>query len=147
MTMTTKFDTSGIVRFDGGTLGVISWEGVGQLGGAFTQGYIEALMRSAWGSVEFIVEWWDKRGAYGDKGPLAFSDLARETLAWIMEDCAKIADLIAGLDHRDGKDIWTSRCRGFPGPGTLAEYMRTNFPPLTPYLGDDGKVYLREASA
>lgn len=61
-----------------------------------------------------------------------FSDLAPETLARIREDCAAYRQrlLPSDLNHaRYGEGFWIDRQRA-----------GSHFPPLTLYLGDDGKV-------
>jgi len=66
-----------------------------------------------------------------------FSDLAPETLAAILKDCERFQKYSGKpRTHLYGGIMWKQR-----GFGMLPQY-----PPLTPYLGDDGKVYLREAS-
>lgn len=63
--------------------------------------------------------------------PLAFSDLAPETLARIIADCE--AAQVAQADHSyksTGLEFWMVRQRGHVA----------SFPPLTVQLGDDGKV-------
>lgn len=104
----------------------------------FTQGYVEALFASM-----------DRRGPpdwaicnngktrEGYKSALVgFSDLAPETLARIIADCAarqaSKADCVQPTKD-GGRSFWTRRQAG----------DRPAFPPLTPYLGDDGKVYLK----
>jgi hypothetical protein len=70
---------------------------------------------------------------------VGFSDLAPETLAAILKDCEALSVTIEGEfepDSEDGDHAWKVRQSGLWGA----------YPPLTPYLGDDGKVYLREAS-
>lgn len=95
----------------------------------FTQGYVEALLSG-----------WIKSGEFGDEGSdtfgsYDFSDLAPEALAAILRDCAAQGDNHASTES--GKAFWAYRQAGkYPWA----------FPPLTPYLGDDGRVYLREAA-
>lgn len=110
--MTFTLDTSGVVPFDGGTLGLISWEGVGQRGGPFAQGYIEALFAS-------IVS--GETRLHGDLSKIpdvwAFDHLARETLARIIEDCAAYCQINPqpkNADHAkvDGQQLWISHQRG-----------------------------------
>lgn len=123
----------------------------------FTQGYIEAL---------FFTDSGPEDGQLGDAG---FSDLAPETLARIITDCARfLADLPrdgAGrtwLDlaadyaphHYDlaqaGRDFWFTRCGhgvGFwdRGLGEIGDRLTAHCQPfgnVDSYLGDDGKVYL-----
>lgn len=95
----------------------------------FTQGYIEGM----WASFG--------RGLPGHMlTGLGYDDLAPETLAAILKDCAEYRAIMRGEpDQQDfGARTWTER-----QAGNLAAY---GFPPLTPYLGDDGHVYLREAA-
>jgi hypothetical protein len=109
-------DTSGVVPFDGGTLGVISWEGVGQRGGGFAQGYIAALLQSV--------------------GQRRFDRLTRATLALIIEDCAEFRRLARvpenDDDEKGGRDLWAARQAG------RVSYLQ----PLTVAVIDDGKVVL-----
>ena len=117
----------------------------------FTQGYIEAL---------FFTDASDSDDELYEKG---FSDLAPETLAAIIDDCAKFqavteADLAGAndIDHQcgeteAGRDFWYTRnghgC-GFwdgdwpePYATALTDACKA-FRSLDAYLGDDGKVYL-----
>lgn len=111
----------------------------------FTQGYVEAM----------FAEWkvTAKGKAFTEDGPLLattwegpppildaargiirsprFSDLAPETLTRIIEDCAKAQrDVPTERDRDHGEYFW----RACALAGT------------TPYLGDDGKVCLRDAA-
>lgn len=64
-----------------------------------------------------------------------FSNLAPETLVRIMEDCAaRLARSIRLGSTKDGADFWRARQRGG---------WEVTFPPLTPYLVDDGLIRLR----
>jgi len=128
----------------------------------FTQGYVEALFRTS----QMLV-----RGCRIPMDAYGFSDLAPETLALILKDCAAyqahrafdpLRDLpgVSGVEslRNAGREFWHVRsgqedyCHGFkPGdwPDFSAEPLNAAaraFPPLTPYLGDDGKVYLREGA-
>jgi hypothetical protein len=140
--MTFQFDTSGYV--DGSPIyngdRVVWTEGRTYWGDLtpFQRGYAETLVAS----VKI-----DPRGKWPGVTPvsgleaLGFSYLAPETLARIMEDCERF--VACGYkpfdpdrdDFDQGRDFWAERQQN----GLHAE-----FPPLTPYLGDDGKVYLRE---
>lgn len=122
--MAFQLDTSGVVPFEGGTLGLISWEGVGQRGGLFTQGYVEALLDAAADQFGLVVI-----NAHHKETNPAFSDLARETLARIIEDCARAQ----AQGHGDGAWFWEYRQEANEAP-------KAGFPPLTLYLGDDGLV-------
>jgi hypothetical protein len=92
----------------------------------FTQGYVEALFASAFdGSLDPLAKF---RG---------FSDLAPETLALILRDCeAKTAGSLDTPNGYEGGRFWQRRQAG----------EDAYFPPLTPYLGDDGKVHLSGAA-
>jgi hypothetical protein len=124
-------DTSGrawVTRYasDGAELRVrdlISWHNLDP----FTQGYVEALLR--------VAPEWVRCGAVAGphEGYCAFSDLSPEALAVILKDC----EMVRVMWHGKGQDFWRLRQEGgWPG-----------FPPLTVYLGDDGKVRLREGVA
>jgi hypothetical protein len=129
------FDTSGVVRFDGGTLGYISWEGVGHRGGAFAQAYIEAAMRDL---NERLLQ-------PGEAGPcgveFGFSDLASESVAQMIADCAEVLALAAHAGLRDsaqaGREFWERRQAG--------RYDAVIAPPLASYVAEDGKVRFKEA--
>lgn len=75
-----------------------------------------------------------------------FSDLAPETRERITEDCGGFRpgphpDL-SPADY--GREFWTGRQGGFAGWSVdRADYAR-RFPPLAPYLDDDGKVRFRQ---
>jgi hypothetical protein len=136
--MTFQFDTSGEVGPMPGPyreLGrdFVSWSDLSP----FEQGYVEAMF-----SAPIMVS-----GPDGDE-PLrhpAFSDLAPETLARIREDCAKLKPYMGRFLYvntkSDGALFWNNR----KGPGAL-RHFGYSFPPLTPYIGDDGKVYLKETT-
>lgn len=83
----------------------------------FTQGYIAALL-----------------------GTMASGHLAPETLAQVMEDCALFCTRPARQGFVNfvslGEDFWRMRSRSSHLP---------HFPPLTPYMGDNGLIYLKEA--
>ena len=108
----------------------------------FAQGYIEAAFASA--SVPNTPNL-THRGVYmitpnGDRRAVAFSDLAPETLAAMLGDCEAVREgSLAAYKRRTphaGGLFWETRKRG----GLSA------FPPITLYLGDDGRIYQREAS-
>lgn len=100
----------------------------------FTQGYVKALFAESdgWAAIDL-----SRPGQYAFRG---FSDLAPETLARIMEDCA--ADQRAGLklniagntedrtSFKAGAEFWWER-----QSGNLFDAR-----PLTVILCDDGKV-------
>jgi hypothetical protein len=142
--MTFKFDTSGVIyvpSHHGGTVR-FGWGGLTP----FEQGYVEAMFAEWWSGLEKDRLLLSKANVVGTndhvaglqriQGACRFSDLAPETLARIREDCGRYK--MERLQAReDGARFWAVRndstgCEGFP--------------PLTPYLGDDGKVYLREGA-
>lgn len=115
-------DTSGavMIEFAPGCDEIKTWDRLDP----FTQGYVEALFNG-----------WITEPGWGDR-PLehfAFSDLASETLEVILKDCATFKD----ARPFDGKLFWDQRQRG--------QWTVQGFPPVVPYLGDDGKIYLLEA--
>lgn len=122
--MSFQFDTTGMIdthpdeEQDRGHL--ISWPALTP----FTQGYVEALFEQAFGD-------------YRDCGwPVpSFSDMAPETFARIIADCEQAqthrqhqAGFTSAEQH--GRFFWADRQRD----------CQAGFPPLTVYLGDDGKV-------
>lgn len=115
----------------------------------FTQGYIEALVASMQDTY-----WTHSQPGYiaNDRWVIGFSDLAPETLARIIEDCAAIK---AHLDETWAAAMKWSKAEqhpDFPSTGQKAwawrqaGFARQMFPPLaltlTLTIGDDGKVYL-----
>jgi hypothetical protein len=136
--MTFQLDTSGVVPFDGGTLGVISWNGLGQLpNGPFVQGYMEAMFVSI-SPVTYRHRY--RPGANGvcvscgkiqhrpRTASLGYSDLAPETLERIIQTTtawqAKSCDRSDRTQRERGAAMW----KACSGAG------------LTVYLGDDRKV-------
>jgi len=129
---------------------------------AFTQGYIEALFFT---ETDVLAEQATKPGAIPFEPSFGFSDLAPETLARIISDCAAFrrgeqwqqwldhaadADIYAE-DETAGRDFWYTRnghgC-GFwdgdwpePYATQLTDAARA-FGNVDAYLGDDGRVYL-----
>lgn len=131
-----NFDKSGFVQLPLGTLVFWNKGEVGEGLNPFTQGYIEEMFReSGLCEDDGLADVAERIGLAPNKG---FSDLAPETLARIVEDCGKFKPdfgrrYYANTAH-DGALYWRSR----------AANKHFCDPPLTPYLGDDGKVYLRE---
>ena len=117
-----QLDTSGYVHCDDpARVHMITWSDLTP----FCQGYIEAMFA----------------GGSWDLG--RFSDLAPATLQRIIGDCeAALADrLCAFTNHPEsGAMFWRER------QANQLNGMHPHFPPLTPYLGDDGLIYLREAA-
>lgn len=139
--MTFQLDATGFVaRQDGGhfsinnaALACVRWSDLDP----FTQGYVEKVLWAAGGQIS------------PTRLYLGFSDLAPETLARIVEDCARFRSYgeHEGFKCCDdtgehGRQFWEKR-NWRPWPAHAAVYERDGFPPLTAYLGDDGKVYLR----
>jgi hypothetical protein len=124
--MTIQLDTSGFVRGPCGTsAGRKFWSDLDP----FAQGYVEALFGEL---VAALCEGQDEDAmTYRLAHLLGFDALAPETLARIMEDCATARRLVPSENSSDdGRNFW----RVCSVAGT------------TPYLGDDGKIYLREAT-
>lgn len=98
---------------------------------AFTQGYVEALLRSLVADIQATVHW----SATDIHAACRFDRIAPATLARIMADCKRYTK---GCDWpliaNDGRTYWALRQAG----------RLVNYPPLTPYLGDDGLIYLRD---
>jgi hypothetical protein len=107
----------------------------------FCQGYVEALFAAL--RTGDIGHWPDHLAA-----KIGFKYLAPETLARIIDDCGAMRATGQALpDHYVGEMFWRRRQAGDwkvaqRAAGGLGPVPA--FPPLTPYLGDDGKVYLRE---
>jgi len=130
--MTFQHDTSGFVRPYANrvtsTSELIYWSDLDP----FTQGYVVALFADlAAKRIEAL------GGVFGPAFryyvPAKFSDLAPETLARIVADCARAAS-----EPRSpllGRRFWEQRQRA----------MLADFPPMTPTLGDDLKVRFGEA--
>lgn len=117
----------------------------------FEQGYVEALLT---GKGDGLALWTDAQhnGAWDYRA--GFSDLAPETLAAIRKDCADFVRRIGkskltDADHRErGAFFWEARQSKFDARWSLHQAEMTKaLPPLTPVLGDDGKVYLREGAS
>jgi hypothetical protein len=153
--MTFTLDTSGVVFAPASD--IEAWPGYGLHGegsgkhrrgtswsdlSPFVQGYVEAMF------ADQTEVWFDRPSLSSGTGVIryvGFSDLAPETLALILLDCEawlrERDDWYGAVRHNwrtaeKGEDFWGSRNGG----------AWTNFPPLTPYLGDDGKVYLQEGA-
>lgn len=111
-------DTSGAVPMPSAHGGSVPfrWGGLSP----FAQGYVEALFASA----EDALRYPDTGPGIGG-GHYGFSDLAPEALALILRKCGPEAQRLWGDTREGGRLFWSSF-------------------PLAPYLGDDGRVYLRE---
>lgn len=107
----------------------------------FTQGYIEALFASLATPPFTDHPHLQREGVCFGETIVGYSDLAPEALALILKDCAAYCALpmrtgyAAGRYH--GRNFWDQRSRG------LFCNIGIGFPPLTPYLREDGKVALR----
>lgn len=138
--MAFTLDTSGVVEFPHGPVlegglrrhRAVTWSDLTP----FAQGYFTEQARTLWESLDADIREAMERGGFS----LAFTDWAPETLAAILKDCEYRGPGISpGLAQtREGGAYFWER-RNTP-PGLRA------FPPLTPYLGDDGCVYLRESA-
>lgn len=128
----------------------------------FVQGYVAGVIEA----INFdIVQIALSVGAQEEPQPYGFSDLAPATLARIMEDCERFQDVKhpsgrallqqsyswGDLWREAGANFWLGRQRFVAFDSTdrgawTEEYAEIlllaayNFPPLTPYLGDDGKL-------
>jgi hypothetical protein len=128
MAETFTFDTSGAVARplteDGHADGWLYWSDLSP----FEQGYVGAIFADF--SEAFQRE-------YGNSTlQLRFSDLAPETLDLIRRDCAAFGFEQPRRASEHGGMFWEARNNG----------SYHGFPPLTPYLDDDGKVRLRETN-
>ena len=144
---------------------------------AFTQGYLEALFFTSQGDGEpgtdnesgLWVESEDEPGLWSNE--FGFSDLAPETLAAIIADCAKFQaspayQAVQGADDQSeypdnapsyecdrhaGRDLWYTRnghgCGFWDGDWVGEEHdsdltrISEEFGLLEPYVGDDGLIY------
>lgn len=137
---TTTLDTSGAVLIDTGgrstggppTYAGVRWSDLSP----FAQGYVEAMFMNL--STEPAEHFFDDDYGVIEAMPMrfGFSDLAPESLAMILRDCERFAELFGEWpNHGHGKHFWIGRQRN----------KHPHFPPLVPYLSDDGKVCLRGA--
>jgi hypothetical protein len=108
----------------------------------FTQAYIECLL-------------WADCGPDSDCSTCNLSDFADETMNQIEQDCKAFktmaGELLADLDQSQaGHDFWLTRNghgagfwdRGLGDLGDELTAISKKFGELSPYQGDDGKVYL-----
>jgi hypothetical protein len=98
----------------------------------FEQGYIEALFASI---ADLGPDFWanDDKAGYPD---FNFGILSPSALDLIRRDCERGQMHYTASDEFEGGEFWRDRQRG----------IFKILPPLTVSLGDDGKVYLREAA-
>jgi hypothetical protein len=131
--MAFQLDTSGRVECPASfqPLGWAIWSDLDP----FTQGYVEAAMRSLYEAHHSAGIAARMRVTY------LFSDLAPETLARIIADCgrfneSRIAPLVngAGFWSKRQAGLYRGHETGFP-----------RFPPLALTLGEDGKLRFAEA--
>lgn len=115
------FDTSGTVRRPGFAR-PLAWSDLSP----FEQGYVEALFVET-----------RRANPHHPVVGCGFSDLAPEALVMILRDCEGWLKLYPKASG--GASFW--RCR----QDQLV--TRPDFPPLTVYLGDDGRVHLRTTQA
>lgn len=133
---------------------------------SFTQGYIEALfftdcehntVRPDDDSDSDDCNVWKPEIHSSLPGDVSFADLAPETLARIVKDCAaflddaKIVACIGDKDAQAGHDFWLTRNGHGAGfwdgdwPEPDASYLDARadtFGSVDSYLGDDGLIYL-----
>lgn len=141
--MTFTLDASGVISIPnddpyGPTYVVYTWSSLSP----FAQGYVEALFGDLNGR--------RIRATSDGLNPYRFSDLSPEALAMILADCER------RLRHcpSEGSDPGPSFARTGEVPRECGRRFwkwrqqgnTKNFPPLTPYLADDGKVHLRVAA-
>jgi len=111
------------------------------------QGFIEAMSKAA--SVKAVRGFEpcedEELGAGAVPRMIGFSDLASETLELIRKDCAAFQNYANGLGIKTGKAEGESFYRGRQA-GSLPGAWGAAFPPLTPHLGDDGLIHLRDAA-
>lgn len=157
-----QLDTSGAVRIRAGRTHFVkpwAWSDLD----AFTQGYIAAMFAD-W--ADGVTED-DKQEAHD--AACRFSALAPEALASILADCEAFmaaAIALSGIGKairqmreagseaqrgaRMGATFWHTRQRegsfnkeGWSDPHASSLVIKAwDFPPLSPWLGDDGRVYL-----
>lgn len=121
----------------------------------FAQGYVEALFASfeRWPSTTFGDAKYPALpnvSGHGVTIGLGFSDLSPEALALIIRDCERaLRTSLWGNSVRDGRLFWSERTEelfsGFWG-GQQTLLCETLFPPLRPFLNEDGKVCLEPSN-
>lgn len=113
----------------------------------FTVAYIEAAL---WSSCD------DDPGLTPLDQGYCVTDISEETLAKMIEDCAKFqrenAELLSqagGTDRQNGHDFWLTRClhgagfwdRGYGEVGDKLTDAAQTYPDVDLYVGDDAKIY------
>lgn len=104
----------------------------------FAQGYIRAAFESLQGLRDEMRALYGPHPIHTDM-PLGFRHLAPETLAAMLKDCERLADLhnMVGATAETGRFVWDSRQRR----------LLVGFPPVTLYLGDGGLIYQQRGEA
>jgi hypothetical protein len=108
----------------------------------FTEAYIECLL-------------WADCGPDSNCADINLSDFAEETLDQIKVDCksfqTRAGELLSNIDQvQAGHDFWLTRNhhgagfwdRGYGEIGEKLTSISHEYGELSPYKGDDGKVYL-----
>lgn len=113
----------------------------------FVQGYVEAAARELYERLASASMQNLHRARRLAVSKVAFHNWSPEALALILRDCEAFAARGRGAINfqetpEAGGRFWIARQTGFPQAGSQA--LCDAFPPLTPYLSDDGKVCLRE---
>lgn len=139
-TMNSSLDTSGAVNIvHEGPAGSWGWDDLSP----FAQGYVEEMWLWAYHDGQFSTAMKARRR---DMKLPGFSDLAPATLAAVLRDCEAFCARGRGAINfaettQAGGRFWVARQTGFPQAGSKA--LCDAFPPLVPYLADDGLIYLR----
>lgn len=105
----------------------------------FQQGYVEALFAEV--PPALVPNGDPETGeSWDEEDPRGFSDLSPEALAMILADCDRQALVYTDRtpDQTDGRIFWSGRQHNV--------LRSRGFPPLTPYLSDEGRVCLKVAS-
>lgn len=132
-----SFDTSGFVEAPSaafpGKMAFWQWSDLSP----FAQGFVEGL---------FADPRLSKSQSEADgritRVPPSFSDLSPDALALILRDCASFVNIATGLGIKElgstqGRYFWAGRQNG-----TLQHAWAAAFPPLRPFLNDEGKIGL-----
>lgn len=98
---------------------------------AFQQGYFEAAARSYWDGLSEA-----ERDRLDHFGPVGFSDFAPETVERALRDCERVQAKFPRFSNAEG--FWRGR-------NADKGWTEDGFPPLTPALGEDKLLHLREA--
>jgi hypothetical protein len=136
--MTFKVDTSGRIACTDPSKPCICHAATWDQLSPFVQGYVEAMFSTRFDGLDGTARY--EAETYGKSW--RFSDVAPETLARIMEDCERFLALFGLCDvatsQKCGRIFWEQR-----SDPVWCSSLVERFPPLTPYLGGDGKIYLR----